>query len=262
LTVVDALKKHLAAWDFDGHVQTIEEISPAGKAGRAFLVRSAVGNPYVAKLAYDSLRVIMPGLSIAERLATYGIPTGPPRRTKSGDLAVAWPAGDSEWTLAVLQFEPGDPIDLAEVTTPGRLGRFLAEVHTALLALTKPDDVPERLLDWWQSHARATGSAQAFDVLRQLDPVAGRLPQSVIYGDPSPEVLNHDGWLALIDWGTPSWGPQVHDVACWIRYLRQSGAGELRIRAFLAAYSSLKPLTAEEDKVLPIWDSLVATIRP
>ena len=59
-----------------------------------------------------------------------------------------------------------------------------------------------------------------------------------MYGDPSPEILlAEDGGAALIDWGTPSWGPQLHDVAAWLRWLgERPREGSVRGGRFLTSY--------------------------
>lgn len=62
---------------------------------------------------------------------------------------------------------------------------------------------------------------------------------SVVYGDPSPEILvSADGNVGLIDWGTPSWGPQLHDVAAWFRWIgeRPGSRSEREVR-FLKSYN-------------------------
>lgn len=53
----------------------------------------------------------------------------------------------------------------------------------------------------------------------------------MLYGDPSPEILRNPttGRLALIDWGTPSWGPLLFDLLTWERFFddaRPSGAAD------------------------------------
>ena len=74
------------------------------------------------------------------------------------------------------------------------------------------------------------------------------LTRGVLYGDPAPEILVDGSTesVALIDWGTPSWGPLVHDVACWLHCLSSGGAPSGGGDAFLDAYRGYMRLDPAE----------------
>lgn len=80
---------------------------------------------------------------------------------------------------------------------------------------------------------------------------------SVVYGDPSPEILvDGDAATGLIDWGTPSWGPQLHDVAAWLRWLgEEPGSGSRREDRFLGGYREHVPLSRTELALLALYGS-------
>jgi homoserine kinase type II len=139
---------------------------------------------------------------------------------------------------------PGDP---GAVETAGDL---LGRVHQVLVQASRRDWVPAALLEWSADFAAAIGNEEAAEVVAELAGYieAGAVTQSVLYGDPAPEILvGQDGEVALIDWGTPSWGPLLHDVAAWLAWLGlevdPDSPGATR---FLAAYQARMPLASEE----------------
>src|SRR5205814_401674 len=81
------------------------------------------------------------------------------------------------------------------------------------------------------------------------------LTEGVVYGDPSPEILIDGGRVSIIDWGTPSWGPLLHDIAAWLRFLelRDESDGASR---FLAAYRLHQTVSAEELDGLPLFEEV------
>ena len=89
---------------------------------------------------------------------------------------------------------------------------------------------------------------------------ASRAREGIVYGDPHPEVLVRadTGELALVDWGTPSVGPLLHDVAAWLVAYDHSDPADRR--SFLAAYDAHVPLTDAEIAALPTFEALVHTI--
>jgi Ser/Thr protein kinase RdoA (MazF antagonist) len=251
--LIETVRDNLGCW-LIGDLLKLAEIHHAGTGGRAFRIETTDGS-WVAKVAYDRVHLVAPGLAIAERVASHGISTGPPLRTSTDELAIPLRRGPTEWTLALLLAEPGTPIDLDDPATPERLGRLLAEVHVVLAAVTQRSDVPARLLEWWHQFALDRSNTASLEVLDHLERLGvDELPHSVIYGDPSPEVLDNDGRLALIDWGTPSWGPQVHDLACWSAFV---GSGAERL---VASYDEVRKLSQHERELLEFWRPLVASI--
>ena len=122
--------------------------------------------------------------------------------------------------------------------------------------------MPTRLVEWWRNFAEARGDAAALSVLDRVDEVAlaDGLPDAVVYGDPSPEVHDADGRLALIDWGTPSWGPLAYDVGAWLAWIRRSGAVAGYEASFLGAYAKHRPIARAERGLLPSFPLLAESI--
>lgn len=114
------------------------------------------------------------------------------------------------WTLAVLEFVDGVPDGWTE---PERCGELLGRVHRIL----RHETAAGRLLDYYAAEATGPALADAVAAIREFDRDVG-LSHGVLYGDPAPEILRSSGELALIDWGTPSWGPLLHDLVCWQRF--------------------------------------------
>ncbi|GAU71065.1 aminoglycoside phosphotransferase [Streptomyces sp. NBRC 110611] len=78
-----------------------------------------------------------------------------------------------------------------------------------------------------------------------------RLSDGVLYGDPTPEILldANSNELALIDWGTPSHGPLLHDIVSWQLFLTSHQEPEAAMtveQRFLAAYRGRCPIDEQQ----------------
>ncbi len=231
----------------------LDELTEHGDRSRAWRVRADDGD-YVAKLTFDVPAFVEPGLRIAAALDRAGITTGAPVPTVTGSLCRRvrrWPGG---WTLALLEFVEGRPIDWTTPDAPEFCGDLLGSVHRTLCGL---DDRPEpagRLLDFYAAEAARIGGprggalADAVAAVCAFDRRAG-LTQGVLYGDPAPEVLRDDrgGAPALIDWGTPSWGPLLHDLVSWKLFAAERNPGDPGVGPRLvAAYRARMPVEDTE----------------
>jgi Ser/Thr protein kinase RdoA (MazF antagonist) len=99
---------------------------------------------------------------------------------------------------------------------------LLADVHRLVLAGPMPR-VPARILDWAEGFLPESSAARP--ALARLQAAASRLTDGIVYGDPGPEILVAEGRPpALIDWGTPTRGPLLYDVAAWALHF---SAGDL-----------------------------------
>lgn len=221
----------LARWG-DGTTRVGKEILHGGAASRVWRAEHG-GAPVVLKLILDRPPFAVPGLAVSAALAGRGLRCGPPIPTIEGELAVEVGQDDRpSWTLAMLRFEAGAALDPAASGAPELAADLLAHVHRLVLAGDMPE-VPARILDWAEGFLPEAGVARpAVDRLRAS---CSRLTQGVVYGDPSPEILVARGRPpALIDWGTPSWGPLIHDVAAWA--LRFSAGDPRRFDRFVGRY--------------------------
>jgi len=158
---------------------------------------------------------------------------------------------DRPRTLALLRFEAGNPLNPNGANAPAVAGDLLGRVHAGLAPLPATL-VPGRLVDWCLDRAGAisgecqTAAARVGDLA-----AAGVLRCSVVYGDPSPEVLTAGPTTALLDWGTPSWGPVLHDVAVWTHHFHATGIQPARQALFLDAYQRQASLSLAERQHLP-----------
>lgn len=192
---------------------------------------------------------------MAAEVAGAGIPTGPPVLTTDGEVCVDVDLMEARpWTLALLAAVPGDPLTPAMPGAEDIAGDVLGRVHGVLATRSGRDWVPADLLEWLTELARATGNAEAATAIQMLSDRRDPVRSSVLYGDPSPEILVGDGVAGLIDWGTPSWGPQLHDVAVWLRWLgERPGSGSRREAGFLRAYGAHVPLSEIDTNLLPLY---------
>lgn len=229
--VVRRLPAWLRVWDLVG-VRVIDELTDQGDRSRAWLVRTSSGD-YVAKLTFDAAEFVEPGLRIAAALGRAGIATGAPVPTVTGALCRRVRRGG--WTLAVLEFAVGQPLDWNSPGAPALCGDLLGRVHRTLSSLDGSLKPAGRLLDFYAAEAvriggrRGAALAAAVAAVCAFDRREG-LTHGLLYGDPAPEVLRDDrsGTLALIDWGTPSWGPLLHDLVSWRHIAATQNPGDPR----------------------------------
>lgn len=235
-----------------------------GPGSSTWLV-TAGAKRFIAKLVHDQRRYVEPGLRVASLVDAREVPTGPPLATLSGDLCVEVTIGAGSHTLALLRFVPGHPLDASSHEAPAIAGALLGRVHAILRRDSRREWVPADLLEWCESHAAASDgidedrAQSAIAAVRRLRR-RRRLTFAVVYGDPSPEILVDVTSAALIDWGTPSWGPLLHDVACWLVFFGALRSEERRSR-FVESYRHNLPLTSEELDTLPVLHELAAALK-
>ncbi len=193
-------------------------------------------------------------------MADAGIASGPPVSTEARQRCVESDRSPARaWTLALLTPVPGDPLSPLSQDA-GRLGGdLLGRVHAYLAAASRRDWVPAALLEWAAAHTHETRNHRAATLVHAITDRSGELAFSVVYGDPSPElIVGPGGSVGLIDWGTPSWGPQLHDVAAWLRWLgERPGAGSVREREFLESYRRHVKLTGDDLVLLELFAAFV-----
>lgn len=215
------------------------EIVHRRRASRTWWVDSEQGR-FVAKLTFDRRRFVEPGLRVAAEVARAGIATGAPVSTDRGELCVeVYRVTGAPWTLALLTPVLGEPLSPSTVGAEEIAGDLLGRVHSFVGEHSRRDWVPADLLEWLARFADETSNATAAAMVQEIVERSEAVKFSVVYGDPSPEILvSADGNVGLIDWGTPSWGPQLHDVAAWLRWLgeRPGSRSEREVR-FLASYT-------------------------
>lgn len=103
----------LAPWQLRA-IRVGGELTVHGDRSRTWLIHDG-GRKFAAKLTFDGPRYVEPGLRIATAVDAAGILTGPPVRTASGELCSVVPrVGGRPWTIALLNWVPGDPIDPSE----------------------------------------------------------------------------------------------------------------------------------------------------
>lgn len=256
-----ALAELLAAWPLQPPVR-LTRVLPGGTTSEVWRVGAANGT-FAAKLVHDEQRFVEPGLRVAAAVAAAGVCAGAPVPTEDGEFAapVTSPSGQ-RLTLAVLQWCEGQPLDTAEPSSPSAAGDLLGRVHAALAATNPRPEVPGDLLEWFGGFLASSDdddARRALEVARELAD-RGALTMGVVYGDPSPEVLVlTNGELALIDWGTPSFGPLLHDVCVWKRAFASDDAGE---RRFLAAYREHAAIEEHEYAHIDSFTPLVRSLLP
>jgi len=204
----------------------------------------------VVKLTFDGQPFVEPGLRVAAHVqAATGVPTGAPIPTLSGQVTVPVTLHGSVATLAVLEHVAGRPVGRFDVALARSAGLLLARVHACLSA--DAPAVPAGTLDWFEQHSSQRDAVAAAKEVNALVRT-GALTVGVLYGDPSPELLLGDaGDLMLIDWGTPSRGPFLYDVATWLGHIERHGDAAAAAY-FLRAYRSVSRLKDAEFDALGV----------
>jgi Ser/Thr protein kinase RdoA (MazF antagonist) len=250
----------LEAWGLEDDPR-VSLMPGQGHSSSAWLVETD-GKQYVAKLIRDGRPYAEPGLRVARAVEEAGVSTGAPVLTLAGEVCVEAEVDGSACTLALLRFAAGKPLKPTHPDAASIAGGLLGRVHAVLLRGSKREWVPNDLLGWCEAHARSLPERQAAEALTALAAIREHqkgegLTTAVVYGDPSPEIVVDDqtGEVALIDWGTPSWGPLVHDLACWVRYLGASWGSE-RSNQFVATYREHVELVPGELGAVPLCHEL------
>ncbi|NLU70517.1 phosphotransferase [Streptomyces sp. HNM0574] len=245
----DRLPELLGPWQLT-RPRVAAELTVLGDRSRVWRVETGDG-PYVAKLTFDEPAYVAPGLRIASVLDRAGVPTGAPVPAPDGSLyrPVVRHRG-RPWTLALHTFVPGAPLEPSDGAAAGEAGELLGRVHRLLTTLPEVPRPAGHLLDHYRGEARRLGRRRGAALRKALKALSRTtFTEGVLYGDPAPEILRGPGPLALIDWGTPSRGPLLHDVVSWQLFLTAGATPEdapAAERRFLAAYREHCPLAERE----------------
>lgn len=249
------------------------EALPAGSVNSNFRLTDAGGIRYFAR-AYEEQgqKGAEAELRLLAELAAVGVPAPVPLARRAGGH-VAELAGKP---FAVYPWVDGEVVCQARVTEAHMtaIGAALGRIHAATPLVTplsggrfRPEDLRARL-----ARIRAESPAHAADAARieeRLDHYVPRrdasLPSGVIHGD-----LFRDNTLfergstriaSLLDFESASHGCFAFDIMVTLLAWCYGDAfrPEL-VNAFLAAYASVRPVTAAERDALPV-EGAVACLR-
>lgn len=245
----------LVAWS--PRVVLGEEVAHSNRASQTWQAR--VGDQRaLVKLTFDGPPYVEPGFRVAAHVqAGTGVRTGAPILTSSGQVTVPITVAGNLQTLAVMEHVAGEPVGRFDDVLASKAGLLLASVH-GCLGPGAPT-VPGAVLDFFERRRSAPEVAATAKTLNALLR-AGEFTAGVVYGDPSPELLlGDDDNFSLIDWGTPSYGPFIYDVAAWFGHIERHGDTSAATW-FLQSYRSASPLHAAEYDTLELcavlWRSL------
>ena len=160
------------------------------------------------------------GLEIAARLEQAGIAAGAPRRTRDGQITVAF----GDWVLALLRRVEGTELTDETEHDLRLIGRTLGEIHVALGAAPvgsgnwvgwDPQAEDLDVQPWVRSAVMA-----GIEGVERLG--LASLSWGFVHGDPAPEAFLFDaatGTCGLIDWGAAQRAPLLHDLASAVMYV-------------------------------------------
>lgn len=261
VTTAEYIEAALGAWPY--HVESVTPTAGHGMNSTTFLIAIG-GGQYVAKLVDD---IDAPGfvrsMQIAEFLATRGLRSGPPVRTRDGELTITLPEGG---VLALLQHEPGVHPDMSEPRQVRRAGRALARAHGALRDYPVESDPHyrwpwewvDRLLDTiaMPDHVNAAARRIWPEIVRTASD--HQLTIGIIHADPEflladdPNDTSHPDQTtqdAVIDWATALRGPLLYDLACIAVMTKHKGPQVARwfAEGYAAQMPGIRPQLAHLD---------------
>lgn len=190
------------------------------------------------------------GLVAAAWLEAAGLPAGTPLATRTGALSVAV-AGCQ---LALLRYAAGRELDPTDPAEQRLWGATLARAHSILQALAPPTGVqgwhlveptaPHLDVEVWVRPA-VQAAVERLQALQESLP----LTYGLLHADPAPEAFLVDprGDVAIIDWGSVTWGPLLYDLAS----ARLFAGNERIFSNALASYLDVLPLQPAGVAALP-----------
>ena len=161
-----------------------------------------------------------------------------PVRAADGALSVR----TDSYTVALLEFVPGRPLQRMDQLDQHWWGDALGAAHRGLAAFTHTGltrfhwvrpDAPHLGVEGWVRPA-VTDAVAAMAKLSVTD----QLSYGTLHGDPAPEAFRFDldtGHTGIIDWGSAFTGPLVYDIASAVMYAGGPAAAGDLVEAYLSA---------------------------
>ncbi|QHT61071.1 phosphotransferase [Paenibacillus lycopersici] len=235
-----------------------EELQPLGpgSTARVWLTTNAI-----VKLARDDIHHFNAGLRASQAVEAAGLQAGAPILNRLGNVSIEITVGLDAWMLAVLRQVSGTARSMHEFE-PEALGELLGKIHASLRS-TDPagawavqdvlDHMKRGILDAQSAPARqmiASSIEAVSDWYRQANP-----RRQLIRGD-GPELLVHDGVVSgMVDWGGVRYGSVADDIGCWTLHGATRSIGDYT-REFVRGYTSVSPLSPEEELAIPLFQRL------
>jgi homoserine kinase type II len=249
----------------------------AGSVNSNYRLETAAGPSYLARIYEEVSRADAEAeAQLVERLATAGIPTPrPAARVDGRGFTVPAPSATGGRPVALFAWQDGEILCQARVTPAAavRVGDALARLHLAGVHVGAPRPGRFRLEDL---HARLQAIGVAPDAeLRALAPaIAERLaraaaardpglPGGIVHGDLFRDnVLWRDGAIvALLDFESAAAGSWAYDLMVTVLAWCYGADLDLAlVRAMLAGYQTVRPLTAAERSALA-GEGRIAALR-
>ncbi|HET9999799.1 MAG TPA: phosphotransferase [Ktedonobacteraceae bacterium] len=240
---------------------TIQRL-PGGMTSEIWLIE-AEHERFIAKYAYTTRQAFESGLYAAELVERRGITSGVPLHTKQETLSILVEGrhGQSQ-PLALLQYVPGERLDLSRPDAASLYGYLLGRTHSILLDESGDwcaASLYDFLLEETPYIAVQPGLAplirQAIEAAREYEK-HNKVTHGIIWAD-AMEIRcgKETGRTGIIDWGAIGRGPLLFDVAlneCW--YFPE---GTQAYRKFIQAYLSEAPISASELEGIKYYKTLL-----
>lgn len=255
-----ALLAALQAWPLSEPL-TLQRL-PGGMTSEVWHVEAG-DQRFVAKYTYTTQQAFEGGLYAAELVERHGITCGVPLRTKQGTLSIMVEGAQRQsQPLALLQYVPGERLNLSEPVAASLYGNLLGRTHRILLAGSGDWCVfglYDFLLEEHPTVAAQPGlaplisetieAARAYEAYRTVT-------YGVIWADAMEIRRDNDtGRTGIIDWGAIERGPLLFDVA--LNVLWYFPEGSQAHREFMQAYLSESPISASELEGIKYYKALL-----
>jgi Ser/Thr protein kinase RdoA (MazF antagonist) len=222
----------------------------SGLNSTTWLVTTDTGRWIAKAVPVSTAAQFNAGLIAAACLDTAGLQAGSPVATMTGAISV--PVAGCQ--LALLRHVSGHELNMLDPAEQRIWGATLAQAHLIL----RSQPIPPGIQGWHWVDPDAThlgvepwvrpAVRAAVERLRELQQETP-LTYGILHADPAPEAFLVDGpgIVALIDWGSVTWGPLLYDLASAGLY----AGGEPIFTHVLAGYLDVLPMHREELVALP-----------
>ena len=256
----NVLRSALDAWNLSQPIAI--QCIPGGLTSEVWLVKTAHGQ-FVAKHGYQAQNVFESGLYAAELVERNGITSGVPLRTKEGHLSILVQGSHGRLEpLALLQFVPGERLQLTEPDAASLYGYLLGRTHTILLHMPY-EQLPFDVYNFLQRDDLYTDTQPGLTQLIQRTIQATQayeaknsITYGVVWGD-AIEIRRdkETGHVGILDWGALSCGPLLFDVALTVLWYFPEGSP--MHQQFFNAYFAESPIAAHELEGINYYKALL-----
>jgi Ser/Thr protein kinase RdoA (MazF antagonist) len=246
-----------------------------------YLVESHAGRHILIIYRHDqrSFDEIAAEWRFVDYLAEHDVPVAPAIATVTGEQILTSQAPEGIRYAVVTTYVPGQHLrHRPSVEATRRYGAIIASVH--LLADRAPVSFARTTQDSAARLDQALAGIRTFlgdglteraylelcaeDLLSRLRALPKEAPAyGIIHGDAirANALVADDGSVTVIDFDWYGLGWRAYDIASYLLTIRGDPNEQAFVEAFLSSYSAVRPLTAHEYGLLPLFEAVRAILE-